>query len=304
VWRRKAFAIALIAVCAASAAHAQDFSAPASYPEGAYWHGGALYYAEMGADRVMVVEDGAARVFFEQPSCGPTAVAAYGDGLLVLCHIAAKVVSLDASGAALREWRADDAGNDLQDPNDAYADGQGGVYFSDPGPFTRVSRPQGYVMHLSADGVLERVTGPLWYPNGVFVDGARSQLYVTEHMTGRVLRYAIEDDGALGRRRTFVDVDRLRLRQRYERPYSVTGPDGLEIGPDGHVYVAIYGAGLILRLSPEGRLTRQINIPARYVTNLSFDDAGGAYVTGAFENEEPPFPGEVRYFPHLAAGSE
>src|SRR5262249_25624656 len=143
----------------------------AFYPEGPLWQGDRLYFAEMRADRVTVRDMQGSRSFFEQRGCGPTAIAPYGEGDLILCHLAAAIVAVDADGSELRRWDRDREGAFLADPNDASADGRGGVYFSDPGPFAHTARPQGRVMHLSADGVLTSVAGPLWYPNGVHVSG-------------------------------------------------------------------------------------------------------------------------------------
>lgn len=302
--RAKVLFVAL--VLAVSCAHDQRPAAAsgeiieAFYPEGPLWQGERLYFAEMGADRVSVFEDGQRRDFFVQPGCGPTALAPYGEGFLVLCHIGARVVAVDAQGHALRTWERDDARHMLRDPNDATADGAGGVYFSDPGQFARTTRPHGYVMHLTADGALTRVAGPLWYPNGVFFDAAEHALYVTEHMSGRILRYPIEANGALGEPLLFVDVDDLNLPSRYDAGYPETGPDGLERGPGGDLFVAIYGEGRILRLSRAGVLVDVIELPTRYLTNIAFSAAGAAATTGTFENLDPPYPGQVLL--HPAAG--
>jgi|CXWL01.1.fsa_nt_gi gluconolactonase len=296
----RAFLLALgvLAACAGAEPSAQAGRAiEALYPEGPLYQGETLYYAEMGADRISVIEnDAPPRAFFTQRGCGPTAIAPYGGGFLVLCHIGARVVSVSASGALLRTWRADDAGVALMDPNDAYADGQGGVYFSDPGRFSRRTEPHGRVMHLSADGALRSVADVLWYPNGVFVDQAHHQLYVSEHMMGRVLRYEIGAGGALGAATTFVDLKNIPRANRYETAYAETGPDGLEIGPDGDLWLAVYGEGRILRLSPDARLVGMLELPGRYSTNISFDPQGGAATTATFDNVDPPFPGEVRFY--------
>jgi gluconolactonase len=297
--RLSAILVIMVATLATSCAHAQPVTGAAiaaSYPEGPLWQGDKLYYAEMGADRVSVFEDGRRQTFFSQRDCGPTAIAPYDDGFLILCHIGGKIVSVDATGAELREWDRDAAGARLRDPNDCYADGHGGVYFSDPGIFSRDTRPHGAVMHLGADGQLRRVAGPLWYPNGVFVDAARHQLYVDEHMAGRVLRFPINADGTLGEREVFADLTETIRQYQLEPTYPEAGPDGLEIGPNGDLYVAIYGEGRILRLSPTGALLGSVRTPGRYVTNISFDHAGGAATTASFENLTPPFPGEVRFF--------
>lgn len=297
---RVSFILPAVMLAAAACASAQPLAEagawPASYPEGPLWQDGKLYYAEMGAERISVLENGVPHLFFEQRGCGPTALAPYGEGFLVLCHIGARVVAVNAQGQVLRTWDRDDEGARLRDPNDVSADGEGGAYFSDPGLFARASAPSGYVMHLTASGELRRVAGPLWYPNGVFVDRAARRLYVTEHMTGRVLRFAIGADGALSDREVFADIDDTRRPRRYRKRYAETGPDGLEIGPQGELFVAIYGEGRLLRFAPDGHMAGMIDTPTRYLTNLAFDDQGGAYVTGSTENLRPPFPGEVRYF--------
>ncbi len=287
-----------LAACATMGPGQQEVGViPASYPEGPLWVGNALYYTEMGADRVTVWENGQTRPFFVQEGCGPTAIAPYGQGFLVLCHLGSHLAAVDANGHLLREWRADDQGHPLRDPNDGYSDGHGGVFFSDPGLFSRLSNPEGYVMHLSADGALTRATGVLWYPNGVFTDIAHNVVYVDEHMAGRVLQYDLTPDGRLTNQRTFVDINQVRRRGRYATDYPETGPDGLEMGPDGDLWVSIYGEGRILRFSPRGELVGMIEETTRYLTNIAFNANGDAATTGSFDNENPPFPGRVHFHP-------
>lgn len=267
---------------------------PAQYPEGPLWQGDRLYYAEMRADRVMVVEGESLRVFFSQAGCGPTAIAPYGEGFLVLCHLGRYLVAVDSAGREGRRWTEDGLRTRLELPNDATADGSGGVYFSAPRAFMPGSPQNGWVMYLSADGVVRRATEQLAYPNGVHVSG--NLLYVSEHLGDRILRYDIEAPGRLGGKRVLIDLAKWRLPQRYRKPYWLTGPDGLEIGPDGNLYVAIYGEGRLLRFSPDGQLLGMSEFPARYLTNLAFGGPGVA-VTGALDNSKRPFPGEVRIMP-------
>lgn len=267
----------------------------ASYPEGPIHQGTTLYYGEMGADRVSVVEGGGApTTFFSQPGCGPTAIGPYGAGFFVLCHLGRRVVETTTDGVPVREWQADATGRPLLDPNDGAADGRGGVYFSDPGPFSRTSVPQGRLMHLSAGGELRSVAEPLWYPNGVFVDKKLRYAYVSEHLAGRVLRFEIGADGSLGPPTTFVDLTTVSRPKRYATPYAETGPDGLEIGPNGDLYVAVYGEGRVLRFATDGSYRGAIALPTRFATNISFAPDGSAVTTGSFNNVDPPYAGEVR----------
>jgi sugar lactone lactonase YvrE len=291
------FLLLLLALVGAGQAGADETRVlPALYPEGPLWQGDKLYFAEMRADRITVVDTAGLRTFFEQEGCGPTAIAPYGEGFLVLCHLGARVVAVDAQGREIRRWERDETGTPLMDPNDASADGAGGVYFSDPGRFSRNTRPHGWILHLSAAGSLRRVAGPLWYPNGVHV--ARDALYVSEHLRRTVLRYDIEAAGRLGAVRTFADLARVPRPARYRTAYALAGPDGLEFGPDGNLHVAVYGEGRLLSLSLQGELLGATDVPTRYLTNVAFGKAGIA-LTGAFDNRTPESRGEVRILPRI-----
>lgn len=280
-------------LCLTLARPASAQSLEAFYPEGPLWQGDKLYFAEMAADRVTVRDHNGARAFFSQKGCGPTAIAPYGDGFLVLCHRGARVVAVNAKGRELRRWAEEEGGKGLIDPNDAAADERGGVYFSDPGLFAESSRakPRGRVMHLSADGALKIVARSLAYPNGVTVRD--DSLYVSEHLRGRILRFPIETDGRLGKAIVFSDLSHRAPTARYSSAYPLSGPDGLEFSSDGALYVAIYGEGRLLKLSPTGEILRDIDAPARFVTNVAFGKHRFA-TTGTFDNHDAALRGEVR----------
>jgi gluconolactonase len=280
----------VLALALSGVAHAEVVDARALYPEGALWRDGAIHYTEMGADQVARVAHGRKQVVWSERGCGPTSLAPYGGGLLVLCHISAQLVALDAKSAVVRRWLRDDAGLRLQDPNDSSADARGGVYFSDPGLFSVDARTSGAVLYLAPDGRLRRVASNLRYPNGVFVDRTENMLYVDEHLTRRVLRYPILADGGLGEMQVFADLNRIVGRIN---DYAEAGPDGLERGPDGDLYVCLYGEGRILRLTREGRLAAAIPVPTPFLTNIAFAPDGSAYVTGSYENARPPLRGAV-----------
>ena len=282
--------VSLLVASLSGVAHAEIVDQAASYPEGALWRNDAIFYTEMGADQVAYVAGAEKHIYWRERGCGPTSLAPYADGLLVLCHRAGELVALDATGGVSRRWRRDIAGTPLQDPNDSSADGRGGVYVSDPGVFSIDARTTGAIVYLSSDGALTRVAQGLRYPNGVFVDQAENALYVDEHMNRRVLRYPILPDGTLGPMRVFADLNVLTRRVG---DYAEAGPDGLERGPSGDLYVCLYGEGRIVRLARDGHLVASIAISTPYLTNIAFGPDGAAYVTGAFENVAPPLRGQV-----------
>jgi sugar lactone lactonase YvrE len=111
--------------------------ASGAYPEGLLWHGGRLYFTEMGADQVTIIENGSTRPFWRDAGCGPTSIAPFGPaGFLVNCHLGKMVVEVSASAATGRRVRSAAGGKPIQDPNASAADGEGGVYFSDSGIFS------------------------------------------------------------------------------------------------------------------------------------------------------------------------
>ena len=290
----RAAAALLVAALAVLPAAAEEWQG--SYPEGPVWLGGTLYWAEMGADRVMAWPGrGAPRAFFHQKGCGPTALARYRDDeILVLCHVAGELVRVDAAGRPLGTIREDALGRRLRDPNDASADGAGGVWFTDPGTFSTTAPAEGALYHLSPDGTLTRHASGLAYGNGVFVDRAGGRLLLSEHLARRVLAYPLLD-GGIGAPEVLFDLDALGLPPP---DYPEAGPDGLELAPDGALWVAEYGAGRLLAWRADRGLVRALPTAARFVTNIAFGPDGQAAVTAPFVNDSPPYPGGIWVLPY------
>lgn len=284
-----AFAMILSALTPACAADSMMLDPAASYPEGPLFVGNTLYVAEMGADRVSAYDRGAKNVFFQSNGCGPTAIAPYGQGYVILCHIAGELVVVDKGGKEIKRIGR----GTLRDPNDAYADPMGGVYFSDPGSFSKDFDPEGRLYRLTPEGTLQKLADGLWYPNGVYVDAQEKAVYLSETFRRKVWRFNMAADGALTNKRLFADIDAIAPKTKYR--YREAGPDGLERGPDGEMVVSIYGEGRLLRIGRDGKLIGEIKVPTQYETNIAFG-APGAVVVGAFENSNPPFPGEVRWW--------
>ena len=266
---------------------------PGSYPEGPVWIGKTLYWAEMYDNRVMAWDGGDPSMFFRDGECGPTAIATYRqDELIVLCHIGAALAHLDKKGRLIKFIRKAADGTKLRNPNDASADDKGGVWFSDPGVFSAQAPARGGIYYLSADGTLTRHADGLAYGNGVHVDVPNNRLLVSEHLARRILSYPLTPDG-LGTPEVLVNLDDLGLPPVN---YPEAGPDGLEIGPDGTLWFAEYGAGRMLGWQPDRGLVAALGVDAEYVTNIAFSPDGLAAMTGAKDNRNAPFPGATWVF--------
>jgi gluconolactonase len=280
-------ALAALGLIGAAQAAQSVLDPNASYPEGPLFVGDTLYVGEMGADRVSVYENGAKKTFFSERGCGPTALTPYRGGFAILCHLGGEIVTVDMKGQVTARYGK----GLLRDPNDGYADGQGGLYFSDPGDFSKDTFATGLVYRLTAAGALQVVADGLWYPNGVYTEG--NHVFVSETFRRKVWRYTIGPNGALTNKQLYFDVSKSAPKPK--RVYREAGPDGLERAPNGEMIVAIYGEGRLLRITKAGTLAGVIEVPFPYVDNVAFGKPG-AVLVGAYDNINPPLHGEVRWW--------
>ncbi len=269
--------------------------ADARYPEGPLWDHGRLLYVEYANDDIKEWDGQQARVFWRREHCGADALIHYhGDHLLVACYDANVLVEIDARGREVREFARDSAGNAFSGPNDFAADAHGGVYFSASGVYDLQAPITGTVLHLSADGrQLRKVADTIHYPNGLTLSKDGRQLLVAEMLAGRILSFPVEADGTLGARRVWARLGDLAPPTPNEDGYN--GPDGIKLGSDGNYYIAQNGSGRVLVASEQRKLVRLITVPTPYVTNVAFGPNGvdTVFITGAFEQWKPPYPGAV-----------
>ena len=128
----------------------------------------------------------------------------------------------------------------------------------------------------------------LHYANGLDYDRRGKRLLVAEHFGRRVLSYDVYGPGQLGQRHLLHELaDYLAPADDW-----MVGPDGLHLGADGTLRVAIYALGQILAFSPDGRMGR-IDLPMRYATTVLHDARRGLFVGGTFDIDAPGLPGEL-----------
>ncbi len=267
----------------------------ARYPEGPLWDQGKLLYVEYAGDGIKMWDGRRSGTYWRKERCGASALIHFqNDHVLVACYDGNYLVELDAQAHEVRAISKDSAGKGFIGPNDFATDGRGGVYFSASGAYDINAPITGAVLHLSADGQdLREVAGTIHYSNGLTLSRDGRHLLVAEMLAGRILSFPIQADGNLGARVVWARLQDLAPPTPHEDAYN--GPDGLKLGPDGNYYIAQNGSGRVLVVSEDKRLVRTIEVPTPYVTNVGFGPGGAdtLYITGAFEQWKPPFPGAV-----------
>jgi sugar lactone lactonase YvrE len=295
-WSRIAtyFLIGILCISAfLGTAMADTIKEDAYYPEGPTVNGHEILWAEMSVDRIRRLVGGVVSTIWQETGCGPTAVKRSGLGpYWVLCHLGHKVVRLSSAFVKEAEITQDVEGHRIMWPNDAVPDLRGGLFFTSSGLFSLEAPAAGYVLHASFEGRARRIAGPIRYANGISFDQEHMSLFVSEHLARRIVQLFLNSNYSVIRSNTFFDFN----KQSLPRPdYPLAGPDGQIILKDGSLVVAEYGAGRLLRISRDGMLTGVIAVPMKYVTNLvqsPFSDEE-LIVTGSFDNEHFPMPGQV-----------
>jgi sugar lactone lactonase YvrE len=126
-----------------------------------------------------------------------------------------------------------------------------------------------YAAHV--DAPIVKVADGLGVANGMaFTDGGAT-LMVIDTLSRALLAYPRPGkDPTLGE--PVVVTDFLGIPGK---------PDGMTIGPDGAVWVAMWGGSCIVRLAGNGTIEQTVAIPAPHVGSLCFDRDGNAYVASA-----------------------
>lgn len=158
-------------------------------------------------------------------------------------------------------------GQPLNRPNDLLFDDEDNLLITCPGPPN--DKHSGYVAVYSAAGSAEIIADGLLYPKGLAFLSNRKILLIAEAHQQRIWSGYWDADG--------LSWETIRVWANVTdktTPQSVPGPSGMTIGPDGHLYVAVFGAGIIRVFSAEGEFMRDIYLPGLYPSNCAFDQSG------------------------------
>jgi sugar lactone lactonase YvrE len=108
----------------------------------------------------------------------------------------------------------------------------------------------------------ERILSPITVPNALCWSPDDRTLYFADTPEGSLRAYAFDaDSGRVGAMRVLLEADAGK-------------PDGATVDAEGCIWNARYGGGAVLRLTPDGRVDRRIELPASQVTACAFGGPG------------------------------
>lgn len=152
----------------------------------------------------------------------------------------------------------------MTQPNDIAITKDDVLYASDP----NWKENTGRVWRIAADGTVTLALDTMGTANGIEVSPDGKILYVNESVQRNIWMYDIAADGSLSGKRLLIKFDDF-------------GMDGMRVDVDGNLYVTRYGKGTVVKLSPQGRILREISVPGAKPSNITFGGPDGrtAYVT-------------------------
>jgi len=151
--------------------------------------------------------------------------------------------------------------NKMSQPNDIAIDNKDRVYASDP----NWKGGTGRIWRIDTDGKVNLLDS-MATVNGIDVSPDNKTLYVNELLN--IWAYDLSPQGEISNKRLLIK-------------FPDFGMDGLRVDVDGNIYQARYGKGVVAKVSPQGKLLKEIVLTGKKPTNVAFGGKDGCtiYVT-------------------------
>lgn len=210
-----------------------------------------------------VTPDGKAELFLDMPNGsvangirfdrrGRMFVADYTNHNVLLVDVATRKVAVFAHNDRMNQ------------PNDLAITKSGDFYASDPD----WKNGTGQIWRISRKGETRLVATGMGTTNGIDISPDGRTLYVNESVQRKIWAFRIGRDGSLSEKRLLIE-------------FPDFGFDGMRIDVDGNLYATRHGKGVVAKISPQGKVLREIPVLGSKPSNICFGGPDGrtAYVT-------------------------
>jgi len=221
----------------------------------------AVNYAKQGTIG-QVTADGKSGLFLELPSGsigngirfdskGNMLIADYTKHNILKVNMVTKAVSVFAHNPRMSQ------------PNDIAIDSKDRLFASDP----NWKESTGRIWRIDTDGKFTMLDS-MGTTNGIEVSPDNKYLYVNESVQRKVWKYDLNERGEISNKRLIHE-------------FPDFGMDGMRCDIDGNLYITRHGKGTVAKLSPTGKLIREINTLGKLPSNIAFGGKDGktAYIT-------------------------
>lgn len=154
----------------------------------------------------------------------------------------------------------------MNQPNDLAIAPNGMLYASDP----KWADGTGQLWRIDKKGKIIKIASDMGTTNGIEVSPDGRRLYVNESKQRNVWVFDIQANGNVTNKRLLTS-------------FPDFGFDGMRCDVDGNLYITRHGKGVVVVVSPQGKVIREIDVLGKSPTNLCFGGPDGrtVYVTDA-----------------------
>ncbi len=214
-------------------------------------------------DIAKVTPDGKTEVFVELPgkSVGNGIVFDKKGMMYVADYTEHNILKIDPKTKKIEVFAHDAT---MNQPNDLALAPDGTLYASDP----NWDKGTGQLWKIGTDGKATKIASDMGTTNGIDVSPDGKTLYVNESVQRNVWSCPIKEDGTLG-------------EKKLVKKFDDHGFDGMRCDVDGNLYITRYGKGTVVKLSPDGKVLKEIDVLGKQPSNICFGGPDGrtAYVT-------------------------
>ncbi|SEW12256.1 gluconolactonase [Chitinophaga sp. YR573] len=146
-------------------------------------------------------------------------------------------------------------------PNDLCVNSRDQVYASDPD----WKNNAGQLWRIDKGGKMVLLEGNMGTTNGIELSPDEKTFYVNESIQRKIWKYDVDKAGNISNKKLFAE-------------YPDFGFDGMKCDKAGNLYVARWGKGTIVVLSPTGKEIREIPLTGKQCSNLTFGGKDGKTV--------------------------
>ena len=153
------------------------------------------------------------------------------------------------------------------------------------------------LFRLDTDGQFHRVITGATIPNGLSWSMDNKTMYWTDTDRGAIYAYDFDESGNISNKRVFFQP-------------KDGGPDGHAQDEHGNLWVALWGAWKVVRVSPDGEVTAEVRVPTRcptvsrspykldpvsYLKQAVAFAGEDIYITSESEQEPEKYPESLKY---------
>jgi len=151
----------------------------------------------------------------------------------------------------------------MNQPNDLAIATDGTLYASDPD----WKGGTGQLWRIDRQGKFTRIADGMGTTNGIDISPDGKTLYVNESVQRNVWAFPITETG-LGEKKLLIQ-------------FPDFGMDGMRCDVDGNLYITRHSKGTVVKLSPTGKVLKEIDVLGNKPSNICFGGPDGctAYVT-------------------------